>query len=349
MNKRVRVAITGAAGQIGYALLFRIASGQLFGDDTDVELHLLELPGALPALKGVAMELDDCAFPRLKHVLCTSSLKEAMSGVHWAFLVGSVPRKQGMERADLLNINGKIFIEQGRAINDYANDDVRVFVVGNPCNTNALIAKHHAKDVPDDRFYAMTMLDELRARHQLAKKADVDVTEVSQMTIWGNHSSTQFPDFYHAKINGLPVSSFIEDEIWLQETFVSLIQQRGAAVIKERGASSAASAANAIIRGVQSLITDTPKGETFSMCLSSEGQYGVDEGLMFSFPCRRESHLLERIGVSGAEGTRLSQEQGIYVVPDLEFNAYSQERFDATLAELRAEREAVKDLGLLKD
>ncbi|MDX2345376.1 MAG: malate dehydrogenase, partial [Legionella sp.] len=175
MNKRIRVAITGAAGQIGYALLFRIASGQLFGDDTDIELHLLELPQALPALKGVAMELEDCAFPRLKHIECTSSLKEAMTGVHWAFLVGSVPRKQGMERADLLQINGKIFIEQGRAINDYANSDVRVFVVGNPCNTNALIAKHHAKDVPDERFYAMMTLDELRARNQLAKKADVDI------------------------------------------------------------------------------------------------------------------------------------------------------------------------------
>jgi malate dehydrogenase len=349
MNKRVRVAITGAAGQIGYALLFRIASGQLFGDDTDVELHLLELPQALSALKGVAMELEDCAFPRLKHVLCTSSLQEAMSGVHWAFLVGSVPRKQGMERADLLNINGKIFIEQGRAINDYANDDVRVFVVGNPCNTNALIAKHHAKDVPDDRFYAMTMLDELRARNQLAKKADVDITEVSQMTIWGNHSSTQFPDFYHAKINGLPVSSFIEDETWLQETFVSVIQQRGAAVIKERGASSAASAANAIMRGVQHLITDTPKGESFSMGLCSQGEYGVDEGLMFSFPCRRESHLIERVGVAVSTGTRLSSEEGIRVVSDLEFNAYSQAKFDATLAELRAEREAVKDLGLLDD
>ncbi|MDF1677576.1 MAG: malate dehydrogenase [Legionellaceae bacterium] len=349
MNKRVRVAITGAAGQIGYALLFRIASGQLFGDDTDIELHLLELPQALPALKGVAMELEDCAFPRLKHVECTSSLKEAMMGVHWAFLVGSVPRKQGMERADLLQVNGEIFIEQGRAINDYANSDVRVFVVGNPCNTNALIAKHHAKDVPDERFYAMMTLDELRARNQLAKKAGVDITAVTQMTVWGNHSATQFPDFYSAKIDGLPVTSVIQDEVWLKEVFVPTIQQRGAAVLKERGASSAASAANAIIRGVQHLIVDTPKGETFSMALSSQGHYGVDEGLMFSFPCRRESHLIERVGHASADGTRVYSEEGIRVIDNLELNAYSQERFDATLAELRAERQAVKDLGLLKD
>lgn len=347
MNKRVRVAITGAAGQIGYALLFRIASGQLFGDDTDVELHLLELPQALPALKGVAMELEDCAFPRLKHIECTSSLQEAMTGVHWAFLVGSVPRKPGMERADLLQTNGKIFIEQGRAINDYANSDVRVFVVGNPCNTNALIAKHHAKDVPAERFYAMTTLDELRARNQLAKKADVDITAISQMTIWGNHSATQFPNFYQAKIDGLPVASVIKDEAWLQTEFVEIIQQRGAAVLKERGASSAASAANAIITGVQNLITDTPKGESFSVALSSRGEYGVDEGLMFSYPCRRESHLIERVGFSASDGTRLYSEEGIYVVPDLEFNAYAKEKFDITLAELRAERDAVKDLGLL--
>lgn len=348
MNKRVRVAITGAAGQIGYALLFRIASGQLFGDDTDVELHLLELPQALSALKGVAMELEDCAFPRLKNVVCTSSLKEAMHDVNWAFLVGSVPRKAGMERADLLQINGEIFIEQGRAINDYANKDVRVFVVGNPCNTNALIAKHHAKDVPAECFYAMTTLDELRARAQLAKKADVDITEVSQMTIWGNHSATQFPNFYQAKINGLPADSVIADEVWLKETFVSVIQQRGAAVLKERGASSAASAANAIIRGVQNLITDTPKGESFSMVLSSQGEYGVDEGLMFSFPCRRESHQLERVAIAGFEHSRLYSEAGIRVIHDVTFNAYAQEKFDATLAELRAEREAVKALGLLK-
>ncbi|WP_133126711.1 malate dehydrogenase [Legionella nagasakiensis] len=338
MNNRVRVAITGAAGHIGYALLFRIASGQMFGPNTDIELNLLELEQALPALEGVAMELEDCAFPLLKHVVCTSDLKKGMDGVNWALLVGSVPRKQGMERSDLLQVNGGIFINQGRAINDYASDDVHVFVVGNPCNTNCLIAKHHAKDVPDDRFYAMTTLDELRARAQLAKKAGVDITAVSQMTIWGNHSSTQFPDFYNAKIDGISAAKVIDDEQWLQETFVPTVQQRGAAVIKARGASSAASAANAIVVGVNHLVKDTPAGESFSMVCSSQGQYGVDEGLMFSFPCRREHGVVRRVGL----------EHGVVsVVEGLTFNDYSQARFDETLNELRSERDAVKSLGLL--
>jgi malate dehydrogenase len=328
MNKRVRVAVTGAAGQIGYALLFRIASGQMFGDDTDVELQLLELEAALPSLEGVVMELDDCAFSRLKKVEYTSNLNQAMDGVNWALLVGSVPRKQGMERSDLLKINGGIFTEQGRAINNFARDDVRVFVVGNPCNTNCLIAKHHAADIPDDRFYAMTTLDELRARTQLAQKAGVDITAVSQMTIWGNHSSTQFPDFYHAKINGLPAATVITDEQWLKETFVPTVQQRGAAILKARGASSAASAANAIIRGVNNLVTNTSFGESFSVCRSAQGEYGVDDGLIFSFPCRREHGEVQ-------------------VVSDLEFNEYSQTKFNETLAELRSERDAVKALGLL--
>lgn len=328
MNKRVRVAITGAAGQIGYALLFRIASGQMFGEDTDVELNLLELEAALPALNGVAMELDDCAFPRLKRIVCTSNLNEAMDGVNWALLVGSVPRKQGMERSDLLKINGGIFTAQGRAINENARDDVRVFVVGNPCNTNALIAKHHAKDIPDANFFAMTTLDELRARTQLAKKAGVDISTVSQMTIWGNHSSTQYPDIQHAKINGLPVGDVIHDEQWLKETFIPTVQQRGAAVIKARGSSSAASAANAIIRGVNHLVTNTPFGESFSMCRSSCGEYGVDEGLMFSFPCRREHNELR-------------------VVEGLSFNEFGQMKFNETLAELRSERDMVKSMGLL--
>lgn len=328
MNKRVRVAVTGAAGQIGYALLFRIASGQMFGDDTDVELNLLELEAALPSLEGVAMELDDCAFPRLKRIVCTSSLNEAMDGVNWALLVGSVPRKQGMERSDLLKINGSIFTAQGRAINDNARDDVRVFVVGNPCNTNALIAKHHAKDIPDANFYAMTTLDELRARTQLAQKAGVDISAVTQMTIWGNHSSTQYPDIQHPKINGLPVADVIHDERWLKDTFIPTVQQRGAAVIKARGSSSAASAANAIIRGVNHLVTNTPFGESFSMCRSSHGEYGVDEGLMFSFPCRREHGEL-------------------HVVEGLAFNEFSQMKFNETLAELRSERDMVKEMGLL--
>lgn len=338
MHKKVRVAITGAAGSIGYALLFRIASGQMFGPETDVELNLLELEAALPALEGVAMELEDCAFPLLKNIVCTSDLKTAMNGVNWALLVGSVPRKKGMERSDLLEINGGIFTEQGRAINDFASDDVRVFVVGNPCNTNCLIAKHHAKDVPDDRFFAMTTLDELRARAQLAKKAGVDVSEVSQMTIWGNHSATQYPDFYNAKIDGISAAKVIGDEAWLKDTFVEKVQLRGAEIIKARGASSAASAANAIIKGVNHLVHDTPEHETFSMALSSEGQYGVDEGLIFSFPCKREHGLVRRIGL---------EEGVVNVVEGLSFNDYAQAKFDATLEELRHERDTVKSLGLL--
>ncbi len=328
MNKKIRVAITGAAGQIGYALLFRIASGQMFGPNTEVELNLLELEAALPALEGVAMELDDCAFPLLKRIVCTADMNKAMDGVNWALLVGSVPRKQGMERSDLLQINGGIFTRQGQAINDNASDDVRVFVVGNPCNTNCLIAMHHAKDIPNDRFYAMTTLDELRARTQLAKKAGVDITAVTQMTIWGNHSSTQYPDFYNAKINGTSAAEVIKDEVWLKETFVSTVQQRGAAILKARGLSSAASAANAVITGVNHLITNTPMNESYSMCRASNGEYGVDQGLIFSVPCRTENGHLK-------------------VIENLAFNNYSQEKFNQTLAELRQERDIVKDLGLL--
>lgn len=328
MKKPVRVAITGAAGQIGYALLFRIASGQMFGADTPVELHLLELEAALPALEGVAMELDDCAFPLLKKIVCTADMKQAMSGVNWALLVGSVPRKQGMERSDLLQINGNIFTKQGKAINDNAADDVRVFVVGNPCNTNCLIAKHHARDISDERFYAMTTLDELRARTQLAKKAGVDITAVTEMTIWGNHSATQYPDFYNAKINGQSAAAVINDETWLKDTFVTTVQQRGAAILKARGLSSAASAANAIIHGVSNLITDTASNESYAMCKSSKGEYGVDEGLIFSFPCRTENGKLS-------------------VIKDLPFNEYARDKFIITLDELRQEREIVKSLGLL--
>lgn len=326
--KRVKVAITGAAGQIGYALLFRVASGQMFGSDTEVELNLLELEQALPALEGVAMELDDCAFPLLKNIRTTSDLNQAMDGVNWALLVGSVPRKQGMERADLLEINGGIFTKQGQAINDYAANDVRTFVIGNPCNTNCLIAMNNAPDVPNDRFFAMTTLDELRARTQLAKKAGVDITAVSQMTIWGNHSATQYPDFYNAKINDQAVPSVITDLNWLKEDFVQTVQQRGAAIIKARGASSAASAANAIIKGVNNLITDTKEGESYSMCLCSNGEYGVDKGLIFSYPCVTKNGKLE-------------------VVQDLNHNDYGQSKLDATLNELREERDTVRSLKLI--
>jgi len=329
MNKnRVKVAITGAAGQIGYALLFRIASGQMFGPETEVDLHLLELEPALPALEGVAMELDDCAFPLLKNIVCTADQNAAMSGVNWALLVGAVPRKQGMERADLLEINGGIFTKTGHAINNNAADDVRVFVVGNPCNTNCLITMNNAKDVPNDRFYAMTTLDELRARTQLAKKAGVAVTDVSQMTIWGNHSATQYPDFYSAMINGQSAASVIADEAWLQGDFVSTVQQRGAAIIKARGASSAASAANAIIKGVNNIIFDTPADESFSMCKYSNGEYGVDQGLIFSFPCQ-------------------TKQGEISVVEGITHTEYGQQKFQATLDELRHERDTVKSMGLI--
>lgn len=328
MTKRVKVAVTGAAGQIGYALIFRIASGQMLGPDTEIVLSLLELEHSLPALKGVAMELDDCAFPLLKNVTITSDVNEAMTDVNWAILVGSVPRKEGMERSELLNINGKIFITQGRAINERAAKDVRVFVVGNPCNTNCLIAMHHAPDVPRDRFYAMTMLDERRARYQLAAKAYVPVSEVTEMTIWGNHSSTQYPDFYHAKINGVPVPEVITDLNWLQHDFITTVQSRGAAVIKQRGSSSAASAANAALMSVKALTHDTVKGESFSVARCSQGEYGIEPGLIYSFPCRTEGGQLK-------------------VVTGLAINEFSAQKMKLSEAELKQEYSAVKDLGLI--
>ncbi|MFZ2315185.1 MAG: malate dehydrogenase [Gammaproteobacteria bacterium] len=329
MKKRVKVAITGAAGQIGYALIFRIASGQMFGPDTDVELSLLELEQTLPALKGVAMELEDCAFPLLKKVTTTADVNEAMKDVNWAILVGSVPRKEGMERSDLLNINGKIFTTQGKAINDNAAADVRVFVVGNPCNTNCLVAMHNAPNVPRDRFYAMTLLDEFRARGQLAIKAGVDVKDVTQMTIWGNHSATQYPDFYHAKINDKPVTDVITDLNWLQNDFIPMIQQRGAAVIKQRGASSAASAANAALMTVHNLVHDTAQGETFSVARCSQGEYGIPEGIIYSYPCRTEGGQLKII-------TGLTQ------------NEFAEQKMKITLDELIKERDAVRELGLIQ-
>ena len=328
MKKRVKIAVTGAAGQIGYALIFRIASGQMLGPDTEIELQLLELEPALPSLHGVAMELDDCAFPLLKKVTCTSNVNEAMRNINWALLVGAVPRKDGMERSDLLKINGKIFTTQGQAINDNAADDVRILVVGNPCNTNCLIAMHNAQDIPNERFYAMTMLDELRARSQLAKKAGVDVTAVTQMTIWGNHSSTQYPDFYHAKINGKPATDVITDSHWLQQDFISIVQKRGAEVIKARGSSSAASAANAALMTVYQLTHETAQEESFSVAHCSHGEYGIDEGLIFSVPCKTEGGKLK-------------------VITGLQQNAFGQEKIALTLNELRKERDAVRELELI--
>jgi len=327
-QKRVKVAVTGAAGQIGYALVFRIASGQMFGPDTAVELHMLELPAAMGSLEGVAMELDDCAFPLLKKVVYTSDLSTAMNGINWAILVGAVPRKQGMERSDLLGINGKLFIEQGKAINEHAADDARVFVVGNPCNTNALIAMKNAPDLPSDRFYAMMMLDELRAKTQLAKKAGVDVTEIKNMNVWGNHSATQFPDIYHARIGKENAFEKVNDQGWVEQEFIPAIQQRGAAVIRARGASSAGSAANAVIQTVSHLINDTPEGEFFSVARCSQGEYGIEPGLMFSFPCRNEKGKIS-------------------VIEGITHNDFAKQKIQLSYDELRAERDMVKQLGLI--
>jgi malate dehydrogenase len=327
-RKRVKVAVTGAAGQIGYALLFRIASGQMFGSETDLDLQLLELEAALPALKGVAMELEDCAFPNLKNIVLTSDLNTAFKDANWVICVGSVPRKDGMERSELLKINGGIFTSQAKAVEKSAASDVRVFVVGNPCNTNALIAMNNAKGVPADRFFAMTSLDENRAKSQLAIKAGVDVTSVKNLTIWGNHSATQYPDFYNATINGKHVTDVITDHEWLKTDFIKTVQQRGAAIIKARGASSAASAANAVVDGIRSLVTETAAGETYSMCLSSNGEYGADKGLIFSYPCRTEGGKIK-------------------VVEGIKHNEFGAEKFKATLDELRGERDAVKSLGLI--
>ncbi len=284
----IRVAVTGAAGQIGYALLFRIASGQMFGPDQPVALNLIEIEPALNALKGVVMELDDCAFPLLTDVVQTADLNVGFKDVNWALLVGSVPRKKGMERADLLGINGKIFVGQGKAINDNAASDVRVLVVGNPCNTNCLIAKEHAPNIPADRWFAMTRLDENRAKSQLAQKAGVPVSDVTNLCVWGNHSPSMFPDFYNAKIRGKSAAEVIGDEAWLQETFLPTVGKRGAAIIEARGASSAASAANAVVDTVVGLTTPTAPGDFHSVCVFSKGEYGVPEGIITSLPIRTD-------------------------------------------------------------
>jgi len=328
-NAPVHVTVTGAAGQIGYALLFRIASGQLLGEDQPVVLRLLEIEPALPALAGVCMELDDSAFPLLAGIEATSDLATAFDGTSWALLVGSIPRKAGMERGDLLSVNGGIFGPQGKAINDHAASDVRVLVVGNPCNTNCLIAREHAPDVPADRWFAMTRLDENRALTQLAQKAGVPVRDVSNLAIWGNHSATQFPDYAHARIGGRPAPEVITDEAWLQGDFITTVQKRGAAVIEARGASSAASAANAAINSVQSVRTPTPGDDWHSLAVVSRGEYGTPEGLQFGFPVR-------------SDGTSWS------VVEGLEHDAFATDRIRITTEELVAERDEVRTLGLIK-
>jgi len=325
MSQPIRVAVTGAAGQIGYSLLFRIASGAMFGPDQKVALNLIEIEPAMKALEGVVMELDDCAFPLLTDIQATSSLDEGFSDVNWALLVGSVPRKAGMERGDLLGINGKIFTGQGQAIANNAASDVRALVVGNPCNTNCLIAMNAGSDIPAERWFAMTRLDENRAKTQLAQKAGVHVSEVSNMCIWGNHSATQYPDFTNAKIGGAPVTDAISDEEWLKGEFISTVQKRGAAIIEARGLSSAASAANGVVDTVKSLTTPTPEGDWTSVCVCSDGSYGVDEGLISSFPIRTDGEKWE-------------------IVQDVPVDEFSREKIDVTVQELREEREAVSDL-----
>src|SRR5438045_3780346 len=280
MKSPLKVAVTGAAGQIGYSLVFRIASGEMFGWDQPLTLHLIEIPSALGALDGVVMELHDCAFPLLQSIVPTADLDEGFRDINWALLVGSIPRKAGMERKDLLGINGKIFIGQGQAIEENASADVRVLVIGNPCNTNCLIAMNNAKDIPSDRWFAMTRLDENRARAQLARKAGVTIRSVTNMTIWGNHSSTQYPDFYNAKVNGVAANEVIGGEKWLKEDFIATVQQRGAAIIKARGLSSAASAANAVVDTVYSLTNDTPANNWHSVVVWSDGSYDVEKGLI---------------------------------------------------------------------
>ena len=324
----VNVTVTGAAGQIGYALLFRIASGQLLGPDTPVRLKLLEIPPAIKATEGTAMELDDCAFPLLAGVDITDDLKTAFDGTNIALLVGARPRTKGMERGDLLEANGGIFKPQGEAINAHAADDVRVLVVGNPANTNALIARSHAPDVPAERFTAMTRLDHNRAVGQLAKKTGAAVSDIKKVTIWGNHSATQYPDIFHAEIAGRPAPSVVNDESWLTDTFIPTVAKRGAAIIEARGASSAASAAAAAINHVHTWLHGTPEGDWTSMAVVADGSYGVPEGLISSFPVTTGDGRYE-------------------VVRGLEINEFSRTRIDASVAELGEERDAVRKLGLV--
>jgi malate dehydrogenase len=323
----VTVTVTGAAGQIGYALLFRIASGQLLGPDTPVKLRLLEIPQAVKAAEGTAMELDDCAFPLLSGIDITDDVNVAFDGANVALLVGARPRTKGMERGDLLEANGGIFAPQGKAINDNAADDVRVLVVGNPANTNALIARSAARDVPAERFTAMTRLDHNRAVGQLAKKLSVPVTEIAKLTIWGNHSATQYPDVFHAEVGGKPAAEQVDDA-WLRDEFIPTVAKRGAAIIEARGASSAASAANAAIDHVFDWVNGTPEGDWTSAALVSDGSYGVAEGLVSSFPVVSRGGAWE-------------------IVRGLEIDDFSRGRIDASVSELTEERDAVRSLGLL--
>lgn len=325
MKKPIRVAVTGAAGQIGYSILPRLASGQVLGTDQPVILQLIEIEPAMGALQGVAMELQDGAFPLLEGIETTSDLDRGFSGVNLALLIGSVPRKAGMERKDLLGINGKIFVGQGRAIEKNAASDVRILVVGNPCNTNCLIAMNNAPSVPRDRWFAMMRLDENRAKSQLAQKASVPWRDVTNMAIWGNHSNTQFPDFFNARIGGKPATEVITDKAWLEGEFIKTVQERGAAIIKARGLSSAFSAAHAAIETVRSLNGDTPAGDWHSVALCSDGSYGIEAGLICGFP------------VSSKSG-KASIVQGVGI------NDFARERIDRSVNELKEERSMVGEL-----
>jgi malate dehydrogenase len=324
----VRVAVTGAAGQIGYQLLFRIASGQLLGPDTPVYLSMLEIPDAVKAAEGTAMELVDCAFPLLAGIDISDDPNEAFDGVNVALLVGAKPRSKGMERSDLLEANGGIFKPQGQALNEHAADDVKVLVVGNPANTNCLIAKSNAPDVPGERFTAMTRLDHNRAIGQLANKIGAQVSEITNMTIWGNHSTTQYPDIVHAKVNGRNAAELVDDQAWIENDFIPTVQKRGAAVIEARGASSAASAANAAIDHVHDWVLGTRPDDWVSMSIPSDGSYGVDEGLISSFP------------VTCSNGS-------YQIVQGLEIDDFSRSRIDITVNELKEERDAVRQLDLV--
>lgn len=324
----IKVAVTGAAGQIGYSLLFRIASGSLFGPDTPVELRLLEITPALKALEGVVMELDDCAFPTLAKVEIGDDAETVFDGVNHALLVGARPRGPGMERGDLLEANGGIFAPQGKALNKVAADDIRVTVTGNPANTNALIAMSNAPDIPRERFSALTRLDHNRAISQLAAKLQVPVTEIRRMTIWGNHSATQYPDLFHAEVSGRNAAEVVGDQEWLAGTFIPTVAKRGAAIIDARGASSAASAASATVDHARDWALGTPEGDWVSMSVVSDGSYGVPEGLISSFP------------VTVTDGAWS-------IVQGLEIDEFSRGKIDASTAELAEEREAVKGLGLL--
>ena len=324
----VKVAVTGAAGQIGYSLLFRIASGQILGVDTPVELRLLEVPAALRALHGVAMELDDCAFPLLAGVESGDDPNAIFDGVQLALLVGSRPRTKGMERAELLESNGAIFTGQGKALNDRAADDVKVLVVGNPANTNALIAMSNAPDIPPERFTAMTRLDHNRAIAALAARTGAAVNDITKMTIWGNHSATQYPDLFHAEVRGQNAAEAVGDQSWIEETFIPTVAKRGAAIIEARGSSSAASAASATIDAARDWLRGTPEGDWVSMAVASDGSYGIPEGLVYSYP----------VTTSGGDWS---------IVQGLEIDDFSRGRMDATAAELIEERDAVTELGLI--